>query len=609
MADVMMHDGRSENGRGEPGESFGAYLVYERLGVGGMAEVYRAKKRGIEGFERQVALKRLLPQLAADEEFVRSFVREARLASQLRHVNIAQTYDLGRIGGAYFIAMELVDGKDLRQVLRHTAYATGPMPVPLVLSVLVQLCEALDYAHTLRDESGQALGIIHRDVSPSNVIVGRDGTTKLIDFGIARVSAGTLHTVSGQIKGKFSYMAPEVLAGQLDARADLWSLGVVAWELLTSQPLFTGGDDIAVLERVRGQDIPAPSSINRHCPRELDAIVRTALARNPTQRWQTAAQLRGALESLAHRPGMNASHQDLVRWIDWAFSQPAGTRRWDEKLASGTSTSTPAIDEPSIVIEIGRPPGPPHVLATAPVTAMSAIKTLLADEGAALALPPRPSPAAVRPTFVEGTPRPESMQTTSPWLAPQLRPPPRGTPSPPFAEGGAPVWTPPQQATVMAGPMPTMPDTPSALRATVAAPPALASSARPTVIAAPSAARQAIAPPPPGVPIGQIAQRPYPYPAAYPAAHAGAAQAGAVAMPSPPVGNPLDSPEYRAALAAFEARAMPMHQVPPAPAARPRSSAPTPTTVQRGLGLVLVLLLCVGAAVGGYLAVHLLSAI
>jgi serine/threonine protein kinase len=607
MADAMMHDGRSENGR-EPGESFGAYLVYERLGVGGMAEVYRAKKRGIEGFERQVALKRLLPQLAADEEFVRSFVREARLASQLRHVNIAQTYDLGRIGGAYFIAMELVDGKDLRQVLRHTAYATGPMPVPLVLSVLVQLCEALDYAHTLRDESGQALGIIHRDVSPSNVIVGRDGTTKLIDFGIARVSAGTLHTVSGQIKGKFSYMAPEVLAGQLDARADLWSLGVVAWELLTSQPLFTGGDDIAILERVRGQDIPAPSSINRHCPRELDAIVRTALARNPTQRWQTAAQLRGALESLAHRPGMNASHQDLVRWIDWAFSQPAGTRRWDEKLASGTSTTTPALDEPSIVIEVGQPLAPSRLPATAPaasVTAMSALKTLLADESAALALPARPGPAAVRPTFVEGTPRPESMQSTSPWLAPQLRPPPRGTPSPPFGEGGPPVWTPPQQPTVVSGPAATMPDTPSAMRATLAAPPPVASSARPTVIAAPSAARHAIAPAPPNVNIGHIVQRPYPYPAGYPPAAAGAA-----ALPSPPAGNPLDSPEYRAALAAFEARAMPVHPVPSAPAARGRSHPPPgPTTAQRGLGVALIVLLCVAAAVGGYLAVHLLSAL
>jgi serine/threonine protein kinase len=592
MSAVMMHDGRNESGRGEAGESFGAYLVYERLGVGGMAEVYRAKKRGIEGFERQVALKRLLPQMAADEEFVRSFVREARLASQLRHVNIAQTYDLGRIGGTYFIAMELVDGKDLRQVLRHSAYATGPMPVPLILSVLVQLCEALDYAHTLRDESGQALGIIHRDVSPSNVIVGRDGTTKLIDFGIARVSAGTLHTVSGQIKGKFSYMAPEVLAGQLDARADLWSLGVVAWELLTAQPLFTGGDDIAILERVRGQDIPAPSSINRHCPRELDAIVRTALARNPTQRWQTAAQLRGALESLAHRPGMGASHQDLVRWIDWAFTQPAGVRRWDERMANGSSTTTPAVDEPSIVIEVGRPSAPP-ARPVAAVTAMSALKTMLADETAALHLPPRGN-AAVRPTFVEGTPRPEAMQTTSPWLAPQLRPPPRGTPSPPFAEGGPPVWSPPpQQATVIAAPAATatMPDTPAALRATVSAPPAVASSARPTVIAAPGAVARhhAIAPPPP------IASRPYPGPSP---------------SPAPPVGNPLDSPEYRAALAAFEARAMPVHQVPAAPAVRPRArTAAVPSGPARTLGTLLVVLLCIGAAVGGYLAVHLLSAL
>src|SRR5579862_2964325 len=158
--------------REQPTEAFGPYLIYDRLGAGGMATVHRAVKRGIEGVERPVALKRLLPELQVNDEFVRAFVREARLAAQLRHQNICQTYDLGRVEGTYYIAMELVAGADLRTILRHTAYSTGPMPVPLVLNAMLQLCEALDYAHNFKDEAGTPLGLVHRDVSPANVIVG-----------------------------------------------------------------------------------------------------------------------------------------------------------------------------------------------------------------------------------------------------------------------------------------------------------------------------------------------------------------------------------------------------------------------------------------------------
>jgi eukaryotic-like serine/threonine-protein kinase len=616
----MSQEGRSDN-RAQPGEAFGAYLVYERLGVGGMAEVYRAKKRGIEGFERQVALKRLLPALAADDEFVRSFVREARLASQLRHVNIAQTYDLGRIGGAYFIAMELVDGKDLRQILRHTAYATGPMPVPLILSVMVQLCEALDYAHTLRDESGQVLGIIHRDVSPSNVIVGRDGTAKLIDFGIARVSAGTMHTASGQIKGKFSYMAPEVLVGQLDARTDLWSLGVVAWELLTAQPLFTGGDDLAVLERVRSQEIVPPSAINRHCPRDLDHIVMTALARNPTQRWQTAAQLRGAIDALAHRPGMGASHQDLVRWIDWAFAQPAGSRRWDER-AAGASVGMGAADEPSIVIEMG----PPPAARPGAGSPMAAARTMLVDDAATtLPLPARPSSllAAARTLFVDGTPQPEplpipaSATATSPWIAPQLRAPARGTPTPfgsePLAAPQTAAWTPRGYSQAASGPAQPPGAAQAAPRAAGyqgatlvpaqgAAPPGVHPSTRATQIAPPMAAR-------PTVPAS--AMRPT-VPAPPPGHRAPSPPPGHVAAGTrrPPTASPFESPEYRAAVAAFEARIAP---APPGVAPgyarihERAASVPAPTAQTRHSGVFLVAFLCALAAAGGYFFVHWLT--
>ncbi len=209
-------------------EEFGPYLVYEQLGLGGMATVHRAETQGVAGFRKAVALKRMLPSVAANATLVKSFIREARLASLLRHANVAQTYDLGTVGDIYFIAMELVPGRNLREILKHCASTTGAMPLPLALNILNQLCDALDYAHELCDESGQPLGIIHRDVSPSNIIVSEGGVVKLIDFGIAKASTGGMQTMSGTIKGKFGYMAPEYIAGRIDARADLFAVGVLA---------------------------------------------------------------------------------------------------------------------------------------------------------------------------------------------------------------------------------------------------------------------------------------------------------------------------------------------------------------------------------------------
>jgi hypothetical protein len=323
-------------------EQFGPYLVYERLGAGGMATVHRAIKTGIEGFQRPVALKRLLSQYAGDQDFVRSFVREARLASKLTHPNIAQTFDLGRVDLTYYIAMELVDGVDLRSVLKHIAYSVGPMPVPLVLALGVQLCDALDYAHNVKDETGRPLGLVHRDVSPSNLLLGRDGVLKVIDFGVAKASTNTHYTASGILKGKFSYMAPESLDGHTDARSDLFAVGVILHELLTARPLFRGESDFDTLEQVKRLPSPAPSVSNPNVPREVDQVVLTALQKNPTQRWQTAAQLRNALASLAAQPAMRVMPTDVWRWIEWAFQQPARAHAWDEQ---------PAPDAPAIVIE------------------------------------------------------------------------------------------------------------------------------------------------------------------------------------------------------------------------------------------------------------------
>ncbi len=189
-------------------EPFGPYLVYERLGVGGMATVHRALERGIEGFERIVALKRLLPHLALDASFIKSFVREAKLASVLNHVNIVQIFELGRVATQYFISMEYIDGRDIRQILRHARKVAGPPPIHVTVGLLLQLCEALDYAHHKVDDAGHPMGLVHRDVSPSNVLVTHAGQVKVIDFGIAKAQSAQLRTQTGRVKGKLAYMAP-----------------------------------------------------------------------------------------------------------------------------------------------------------------------------------------------------------------------------------------------------------------------------------------------------------------------------------------------------------------------------------------------------------------
>src|SRR5687767_13135919 len=278
-------------------EQFGPYLVYERLGVGGMATVHRALEQGGEGFERMVALKRLLPHLAEDASFIKSFVREAKLASILNHVNIVQIYELGRVGTEYFISMEYIDGRDLRRILRHARTATGPPPPHVTVGLMMQLCDALDYAHNKVDEEGHPLGLVHRDISPSNLIVTSGGHVKIIDFGIAKAQSSQLRTATGRVKGKLAYMAPEAASGSrdLDARSDIWACGVILHELLTARPLFASKNEYQTLLKVQKGDILPPSTFNQGCPAELDAVVGRALARDPDDRYGAAAEMREAL--------------------------------------------------------------------------------------------------------------------------------------------------------------------------------------------------------------------------------------------------------------------------------------------------------------------------
>ena len=335
-----------------PPDTFGPYEVHECLGMGGMAMVHRAKKRGIEGFERSVALKRMLQHLALDGSFVDSFIREAKVASLLQHPNIAQVYDFGRIQGVYYIAMELVSGLDVRKVLRYANKSGDPIPMPVVLSMLGELADALEYAHAFVDEHGQPLRIVHRDISPSNLIVAQTGHLKVIDFGIAKANSRQLQTESGQVKGKLGYMSPEAALGMtLDPVSDIFSMGVVAWELVTASPLFSAKSDYETMRRIREAEVPPPSQHNPSCPRELDAIILSALDRDPERRLPSAGVFRAALDALATQHGIHHSARAVAEYIA-RFAQPG-----DGWVRTSARPPLPIAEESTAVIRPRTPSG------------------------------------------------------------------------------------------------------------------------------------------------------------------------------------------------------------------------------------------------------------
>jgi len=324
-------------------EQFGPYEVHERLGMGGMATVHRAKKRGPEGFEQTVALKRMLQHLAEDPSFVDSFVREAKVASLLVHPNIAQVYDFGRFRGIYYIAMELVSGFDIRKLLRYANRANEPIPLAVIVSILGELCDALDFAHNFVDDSGTRVNIVHRDVSPSNLIVAHTGHLKVIDFGIAKASTRQLHTESGKVKGKLGYMSPEAALGMSSsAISDIFSTGVVAWELVTASPLFTTRTDMETMQRIREAEIAPPSQFNPACPPELDALILAALERDPGHRLPSAGAFRHGLDDLVAAHGIGTSARAVVEWMSRFYQPQDGFARNSPRERPSTGRNEPA---------------------------------------------------------------------------------------------------------------------------------------------------------------------------------------------------------------------------------------------------------------------------
>ena len=308
---------------------FGKYLLLERIAVGGMAEVFVAKAFGVEGFERLLAIKKILPTMGEDAEFISMFVDEARIAVQLSHANIVQVLELGKHDENLYIAMEYISGRDLRQVIERFRKQKQQMPIPQACLMVAEVCEALDYAHRKRDASGRPLGIVHRDVSPQNVLVSFEGETKLIDFGIAKAESRLQKTQAGILKGKFSYMSPEQVKGlPIDSRSDIFAAGILLWELVCGEKLFTGDSDFAILEKVRQGLVPAPRSVTRTCPEGLEKVILKALATEPTQRYQTASELHDDLMRFTMVGDVVYGSRLLAEWLREEFAQD-----WEKEQA------------------------------------------------------------------------------------------------------------------------------------------------------------------------------------------------------------------------------------------------------------------------------------
>jgi serine/threonine-protein kinase len=321
---------------------FGRYTLLERLAVGGMAEVFRAKISSSHGFEKILVIKRILPHLAADATFVSMFIDEAKLTAQLTHPKIVQILDFGDVGGQYFIALEYVDGSDALGLLRTCAQKRLHIPRHLALFIINEVLEALDYAHNARDMEGKPMHIVHRDISPSNIFLSKRGDVKLGDFGIAHAQRRESKTQAGTLKGKYGYMSPEqVVAQQVDNRSDLFAVGVVLAEMLMGRRLFTAPNDLDVLLMVRDARIDRLGKYCRDLPPALDRIVRRALKKDPRERFESAAAFRDALGDYLFERGTRVGPPDLRAFVADLFEGgPDGLERL--LTAAGSQNDRPA---------------------------------------------------------------------------------------------------------------------------------------------------------------------------------------------------------------------------------------------------------------------------
>ncbi len=323
-------------------EEYGNYFLLEKIAVGGMAELFKAQQRGVQGFQKIVAIKRILPHFSGNEDFVTMFIDEAKLAAQLTHPNIVQIFDLGKAGSSYYIAMEYVNGRDLRTLLKRVRSLGLPFPEQVAAFVVMKVAAALDYAHRKRGFDDRELKLVHRDISPQNVILSTEGAVKLVDFGIAKAASKASHTLAGALKGKLLYMSPEQATGQpLDNRSDLYSLGLVLFELLTGERCFQADSELGVLEKVRQGRITDLATLNPSVSRDMVAIVSRALQKSVDHRYPSARFLERDLRDYLQRLGTPLTEHDVADYLQVLLN---GTR---EELQTLVSERFPVPSDPA----------------------------------------------------------------------------------------------------------------------------------------------------------------------------------------------------------------------------------------------------------------------
>jgi serine/threonine protein kinase len=351
---------------------FGKYLLLDRISVGGMAEVFKAKSYGVEGFEKIIAIKRILPTMGEDRDFIKMFIDEAKIAGQLAHANICQIFELGRIDGSHFIAMEYIWGKDLLQIQNRLRKLKQPMPVPMACFAIAKVLEGLDYAHRKRDPLGRPLEIVHRDCSPQNVLVSYEGEVKIIDFGIAKATSRNSRTMAGVLKGKFGYMSPEQVRGlPLDRRSDVFALGTMLYECLTGERLFQGETDFSTLEKVRNVDIRPPRELNPAIPEVVEKVILKALARDVDDRYQWCSEMLADLQQYLMSQDVVFTAKSLSSWLKEVFHTEIERERQQlehykrvgrDGLIAGVPAAEAKLDVVENLGEAGPVEGDPTVL-------------------------------------------------------------------------------------------------------------------------------------------------------------------------------------------------------------------------------------------------------
>jgi tetratricopeptide (TPR) repeat protein len=330
------------------GERFGEYVLLQKIAQGGMAELFLAKRRGVEGFEKTVAIKRILPELSWNRDFVSMFINEAKIAARLSHPNIVQIFDFGKIDSYYFIAMEYVHGENLRAILQRAEQKKIPLSADIAALIAARACAGLEHAHRKSDESGKPLRIIHRDVSPQNVLVSYDGDVKVVDFGIAKAVAENPEVTRGVLKGKLAYLSPEQVGGRnLDARSDIFAMGLVFYELLVGKKLFDQQDPADVLDSITKIDA---SEVSRSIPglnRALREVLRRALGADPEQRFRSAGEMQMALDDYVRSRGDAVGAMQLTNLMRLLFDDKIGERTMEtlrsQVLGKGGRTTRSAV--------------------------------------------------------------------------------------------------------------------------------------------------------------------------------------------------------------------------------------------------------------------------